>query len=147
MKQLHKLLHLTSSIQFLLTAFITMIMIRLGLKLLPWRILYQLVGKIVPTSLNIPEPGEVLWRRVVWAVDTVSRYMIPKPVCLARALVTYILLARQGYRTELCIGVAKNSQGEFAAHAWVESQEQVIIGKIKNLSDFIRLPSLYQKTV
>lgn len=147
MKQLHKLWHLTSSIQLLLTAFITMIMIRLGLKLLPWRSLHQIVGKIVSTSLNIPEPSEAVWRRVVWAVDTISRYMIPRPMCLARALVTYILLARQGYRTELCIGVAKNSQGEFEAHAWVESQNQVLIGKIKNLHHFTRLPSLYQKAV
>lgn len=120
-------------------------MIRLGLKLLAWKILHQIIGNLVPTSVHIPEPSEAVCRRVVWAVNTVSRYMIPRPMCLARALTTYILLAQQGYRTELCIGVAKNIKGEFEAHAWVESKNQVIIGKINNLSDFIRLPSLYQK--
>ncbi|MBW4555596.1 MAG: lasso peptide biosynthesis B2 protein [Trichormus sp. ATA11-4-KO1] len=147
MKKLYKLLRLTKNLPLLLTTFITMTMIRLGLRLLAWRNLYKLVGKIVSASPNIPEPDEIVWRRVVWAVEIVSRYMIPKPMCLARALVTHILLAQQGYRTDLRIGVAKNKQGKFEAHAWVEVQGQVIIGKTRNLSYFIPLPPLYQKAV
>ncbi|WP_414564368.1 MULTISPECIES: lasso peptide biosynthesis B2 protein [unclassified Anabaena] len=147
MKRLYKLLRLTKNLPLLLRTFIIMTMIRLGLKLLAWRNLHKLVGKIVSASPNIPKPDEIVWRRVVWAVEIVSQYMIPKPTCLARALVTHILLAQQGYRTDLRIGVAKTQQEKFEAHAWVEIQGQVIIGNSRNLSYFIPLPPLYQKVV
>lgn len=148
MKLLRKFLSLHNSDRILLIiSWITITVVRLGLWLLPWKILYEVVGKIAPTASNIPQPDENVSSKVAWAVETVSRYTITTPKCLARALTTYILLARQGYRTELCLGVAKDFQGNFTAHAWVESQGQIIIGRIKNLSQFTPLPPLYRKVV
>ncbi|MBD2663431.1 hypothetical protein B6N60_03317 [Richelia sinica FACHB-800] len=145
MKHLHKWLRLRNSDrQLLLTTAITLTMIRLGLWLLPWKILYKLVNRIVQLPLDHPEADEAIWCAVVWAVETVSRYLFPPPKCLARALVTQILLAWQGYRTKLCIGVAKNPQGNLEAHAWVESQGKIIIGKLTNQAKFIPLSSLHQ---
>ena len=47
---------------------------------------------------------------------------------LNQALVTQMLLARRGYPALLHIGVAKGKEGQFQAHAWVESEGKVVIG-------------------
>jgi hypothetical protein len=62
--------------------------------------------------------------------------------CLARALVCQVLMARRGYSPELRIGVAKSQEGTLEAHAWIESQGQVVIGDLKELPRFTQLPSL-----
>jgi Transglutaminase-like superfamily len=47
---------------------------------------------------------------------------------LNQALATQMLLARRGYPALLHIGVAKGKEGQFQAHAWVESEGKVVIG-------------------
>jgi hypothetical protein len=47
-----------------------------------------------------------------------------------------ILLQQQGYPASLQIGVAKGRDGQLEAHAWVESQGQVVIGNLENLAHF-----------
>ena len=65
--------------------------------------------------------------RIVWAVPTVSRY-IPRSTCLTRALATQALLSRSGYESRIELGVAKNEQCRFEAHAWVMCGDQIVIG-------------------
>jgi hypothetical protein len=52
-------------------------------------------------------------------VHAAVRHSIGKPSCLEESLVLWWLLARQGFVTELRIGIRKD-QGKFEAHAWVE---------------------------
>jgi hypothetical protein len=61
-----------------------------------------------------------------WAVRAVSQY-VPRATCLTQALVLHILLRREGLQSRIRIGVSKDA-GHFEAHAWVESQDQVVIG-------------------
>jgi hypothetical protein len=52
------------------------------------------------------------------------------------------LLARRGYLADLRIGVIKADSGQLEAHAWVESEGQVIIGGSDSPFRFTPLPSL-----
>ena len=56
-----------------------------------------------------------------------SRY-VPRATCLTQALTMQVLLERAGYDARLRIGVARGDEGQFQAHAWVESQDGIVIG-------------------
>jgi hypothetical protein len=64
--------------------------------------------------------------RLAWAVEVASR-RIPGTTCLCRALALQRLLAKNGHRSELRIGVEKDNDG-FGAHAWLVHSGQVLIG-------------------
>lgn len=66
--------------------------------------------------------------RIAWAVAAVSRVVPRANNCLVRALATGIMLKRYGYPSELKIGVMKPAAGRFEAHAWLESEGNVVIG-------------------
>ena len=60
-------------------------------------------------------------------IDAASRY-VPGATCLVRALAAETLLRKYGHDACLRIGVSKNSSQVLLAHAWVESEGQVVIG-------------------
>ncbi len=63
----------------------------------------------------------------VWAID-VAGHFVPGATCLVRALALHTLLERYGEPSELKIGVAKDSNDQFLAHAWVQREGRVLIG-------------------
>jgi hypothetical protein len=69
--------------------------------------------------------------RVTWAIEAASHYVPGGSNCLVRALASEYILGRLGYPCELKIGVAKGAAGEFAAHAWLESEGRVVIGEFE----------------
>jgi hypothetical protein len=74
------------------------------------------------------EPSE--WnkiKRVVWAVEAAGR-RVPSATCLTQALAAKSMLNRRGFSIDLHIGVAKGSNGNLEAHAWIEYARRVIIG-------------------
>jgi Transglutaminase-like superfamily len=126
----------------ILTTFILLATIRLGLWLLPFQTLLQGLEKLGrATSLSLSINPSFSISHIVWRVNVSSRYL-PGVKCLARALATQVLLTRHGYPSELQIGVAKSEHGELEAHAWVEYQGRVIIGGLSTLSRFVPLPRL-----
>ena len=102
-------------------------LIRLGLWLLPFQTVRALLNKLSqPTNLN-QLPRRAVVYRVTWAVTKTSRY-IPRATCLTQALAAQVLLLRKGYPAELRIGVAIEDTGRLEAHAWVECDDQIVIG-------------------
>lgn len=65
---------------------------------------------------------------IAWAVNVVGRYVLGDNTCLTQALAAELLLRRRGYRAHTRIGVAKGYKGNLEAHAWVESDGQVVVG-------------------
>jgi hypothetical protein len=53
-----------------------------------------------------------------------------------------MLLARIGQPAALRIGVARSEEGRFQAHAWVESQGRIVVGKLPDLRRYAVLPPL-----
>jgi len=64
---------------------------------------------------------------VAWAVGLAER-RLPVGNCLSRALAAQVLLARSGHQADIRIGVAREDDGRFLAHAWVESGGDVLVG-------------------
>jgi Transglutaminase-like superfamily len=62
-----------------------------------------------------------------WAVAAASR-RVPRATCLTQALALQTLLAREGYESDLHIGVARSGDGGLEAHAWLESDGRIVIG-------------------
>jgi hypothetical protein len=135
-----KLLALPAADRWLLAqAALLVVAVRLGLWLLPFRIVRRLVSRRVdrhiswPFNALLPRTGRggrvvrATPERVTWAVNVVSQY-VPAAACLTRALAAEALLAWHGYPAQLRIGVAKGAAGRLEAHAWLEHEGQILIG-------------------
>lgn len=141
MKQLQKFLNLTSSDRHLLLyTFVLLSLVRLGLWLFPFQTLWEFLARFSQISSNDSKINPVELEKMVWAVNVSSRYMPGQVKCLAKALTTQLLISQQGYSSQLHIGVVKGETGQIEAHAWVESQSQVVIGNLQDLSRFTPLP-------
>ncbi|MEM7590113.1 MAG: lasso peptide biosynthesis B2 protein [Cyanobacteria bacterium P01_A01_bin.83] len=140
MKQLIKLLQLTAKKrQLLIDTYFLLTAIRLGLWLLTFKTLRQRLAKLERVSFLEQDAAEL--NRVIWAVNLASRYQLGGVKCLARALTTQLLLSRRGYPTELRIGVVKTENDQLLAHAWVESNGEIVMGAIRNLAEFKPFPA------
>lgn len=76
-----------------------------------------------------PQPGDhSQTTRLSDLVGRVSRY-IPGATCLTQALALKWMLGRRRIGSHLRIGVTKDADGTFKAHAWLETMSQrVLIG-------------------
>lgn len=110
-------------------------LVRCGLVVLPFnavRRLLQESSALRGVEKNVPA-------RVAWAMTAVSRRAPGPTTCLAQALVADTLLRRRGARSALRIGVRKRADtapGRVQAHAWVESGDQIVVGRLDNLSEY-----------
>jgi hypothetical protein len=116
--------------------------IRLGLWLLPFRLLLRLVYR--PARVEIPtsdmrSPRAV---RAAWAIHIAGRYVPGARSCLPRALAAHLLLAQRDIPARLRVGVAPAENGRLAAHAWVEDSQGVLVGSLPDLARFVPLPFL-----
>lgn len=78
-------------------------------------------------------------RDLAWAVRATAR-RLPEAWCLTQALALEALMSESGLRPDLRIGVARNADGAFEAHAWVEFEGHVVIGALPDLERFAVLP-------
>jgi hypothetical protein len=106
----------------LLQAAAWLIWIRLLLFIFPFRHVKTLVHR-----WSKPRRARFPTHRLAYLINAAAN-RIPRTHCLPRALVAQVLLCRHGQPAELHIGVARDSNGKFEAHAWIESAGQVVIG-------------------
>jgi hypothetical protein len=106
----------------LLQAIFLVSLVAVGLRLLP----FGFVRRIVILRPQKLRSGRSV-TQLVWAVTAVSR-CLPSTTCLTRALAAQALLAWFGHESRLEIGVAKDEQLRFEAHAWLVLGEQIVIG-------------------
>lgn len=128
MKKLRKLLSLSSGERRLLAkSALWLSIVRLMLWVLPFPSQRSLLARLERPTTRESENDPLLPERIAWAIELASRY-IPRASCLTQSVAAKILLHRAGYAAELHIGVAKDDNGRFEAHAWVENGERVLIG-------------------
>lgn len=125
--------------KLLLEIFVFLSLVRLGLRFLSFLTLQKYLEQIGQFSPNTSERLSV--GKIVWAVETSSRYMPGGVKCLARALTAQTLMKQYGHTSELRIGVAKGETGELEAHAWVEHRGRIVIGYLNDLARYIPMPS------
>lgn len=88
-----------------------------------------LTSVAVPTRL-FPVDAE----HIPWAVETGATVIPAAVTCLPRAVVCQAMLAARGVETKIRLGV--DPADDFAAHAWVERGDEVLIGG--DVADFDR---------
>ncbi len=140
MERLRKLLRLPWKDRLLLLqSALLLIAIRLGLRVASFHSLQRMLERGAPGREAQATGAEI--DRVGWAVRVAS-YFLPGTTCLPQALAVQALLTRRGSRTRVRIGVAKRGQGQLAAHAWVEDEEQRVIYDPEDRSGYEPLPPL-----
>lgn len=110
--------------------------IRIGLWIVPFRQLQRMLGSSEHLPLYVPPDVPV--SRLVWAVRAASR-RIPAASCLTQALALQCLLARAGHGSEVQIGVSRDPQTGFQAHAWVEYAGTTLLSDRSELGQYITI--------
>ena len=118
----------------LLRAFLWQLLWFLTLRIVPFALLRRYLG-----LLNARGPARVLvpGERIPWALRASGRYL-PRPACLVQAVAAQILYSRNGIPTDLQVGVRKR-KGKLKAHAWIERNGEVVVGRIAGLERYARL--------
>lgn len=142
MHRVRKLLALPAAERWLLAeAMLAVLAVRLGLWIVPFRRLCVWAERLSTWQAR----SQFAPDRIAWAVAGVSQY-IPAASCLTQAMAAQALLARRGVAARLRIGVAKNSYGQLAAHAWLELDGHALIGGAIS-KNYIPLPDLEGKAL
>ena len=103
--------------------------IALILRIVPFKVLKKsLAARLAARARQKP----VDWKQInliVRSVRSVSRF-VPFATCLPQALTAMFLIKSKGLSSELKIGVAKDEMQNFKAHAWLEINGRIIIGRL-----------------
>jgi hypothetical protein len=141
MGRIRKFLHLSRDDKKLLMRATWLLWVcRLGLWLVPFKALRRYLANVERGALFRLNAGSIDIDRIIWAVAMASRY-VPAATCLTQALAGQVLLKQHCAPAHLRIGVMKNDRGALQAHAWIESEGRVVIGKLPDLAMFTELPS------
>lgn len=142
MKRLQRLRSLDADERrLLLSASLLHAAIGAALLLLPFRAVRRLVKGLAKERGSQPQPGARTLDQVAWAVGAAGRHLPLGKRCLTQALVAQVLLARRGQPACLRLGVARREDGEFRAHAWIESEGRIVVGG-QGAAGYTALPAL-----
>jgi hypothetical protein len=103
-----------------LQAAASLLVFRIGLYFLRFESLQWWATRAKRTKQSVPIS------KLIWAAMMGAR-LIPNSTCLVKALAASRLLAQNGYKSTLHIGV-KRTDSIFQAHAWLEYDGRAIIG-------------------
>jgi hypothetical protein len=101
--------------------------VRIALWMMPTRALLRLVHRRVEEVAGLDGSAGSAAQRIAWSVRAAGR-RLPYTTCLVEALAAQLLLARRGVHSGLRIGVQRDDEGRFEAHAWVDVKGEVIVG-------------------
>jgi hypothetical protein len=126
----------------LITAALLLLLTRCGLALLGYGRLRWLLSRVSRPHLITPAKRPEDLEKIIWAVTASATRVLGNRPCLAIAIGTHWLLNRRGIPTEMRIGVTRGAAGGLDAHAWIEQNGRVLIGRSPSLSHYYRLPPL-----
>jgi hypothetical protein len=109
--------------------------IRLSLWVFPFKALNRWLCTLAPTNADDRKAEWSVIDNVTSAVRFCSLY-VPYASCLTQALAVRTLLGLRGQNSELKIGVDRDEDGKFMAHAWVEIDGKIIIGRLPHHHNF-----------
>jgi hypothetical protein len=103
--------------------------IRLSLWILPFKWLNERLLSLNSTDFENRETDWNVVKSVARSVRASSRY-VPQASCLTQALATRTLLRLKGQNSWLKIGVDRDENDVFIAHAWIEVDGKIVIGRL-----------------
>jgi hypothetical protein len=126
----------------LLRSSIAVCYVRVSLWILPFSRVLRSVERLATRPASKAGPSRFTPDQFAWAVEALSKRALPDRPCLTQALALMLLLRRHGYPAELRIGVRPCDDARLDAHAWIESEGRVLIGRIPDLAEYAPLPRL-----
>jgi hypothetical protein len=121
-------------------AFPVVVLTGLILRVVPFRFLRKSLVKRLSTN-TLTRPADLAEiQKIVRSVDFFSRFH-PFASCLTRSLSALLLIKFNGEHAILKIGVAKDEDESFKAHAWLESNGRIVIGQVPSTSQYTVLDS------
>ena len=123
--------------RLLASSFLTLCLVRLGLCVLPYRVL----RRFIPAAAG-REDSRFYARKIASAVERTAPW-VPGASCLTRAIAVQYLLARSGHRSTIRVGVRKEDDGTMGAHAWLMCEGMLVLGGTEQqLSGYVPLTDL-----
>jgi hypothetical protein len=115
--------------------------VRVGLWVLPWHVTRRLTQRLSVTARTAGSSPQtdVDVDAVARAVSRAAR-RVPRATCLTQAIATSVMLGRRGVPATVRFGAARNPQGRFIAHAWVECQGRIVIGGVTSPQRYSAFP-------
>lgn len=117
--------------------YVVMCLVRLGLLLLPFSRLQDLILKSKKLTWLAIAKSEVTVGAIALAVHRSGKYSPGQPMCLAKALTTAVLMSVYSLPYQINIGVAKGESGKIEAHAWVTWEGKVMVGNLPDLERYV----------
>jgi hypothetical protein len=108
--------------------------IRVGMWVLPFTTLRRLVGRLQKPG-KPPQDVALMTSKIAVATASAGRF-VPDATCLAQSLTAQTLLTRRGCPHEFRLGVARTDNGGIKAHAWIESNGEVVLGMLPDLAGY-----------
>jgi hypothetical protein len=102
--------------------------IRICLWIFPFKWLNKLVSYFDSKATDSEQLDWLVVNDVARSIRASCRH-IPYASCLTQALAARTLLKLKGQNTQLRIGVDKDGDDKLSAHAWIEADGRIIIGK------------------
>ena len=117
---------------------------RIGLRCLPFRWMNGWIDResLKRRSSRIRSSSESV-EEIVWAIGVASR-AIPAS-CLAQAIAGTILLASRGNSASLHLGVMRGPHESLGAHAWVECDGRVVLGRNDRFEQYTPLGAINRR--
>lgn len=115
---------------------------RLGLRLFPFRTVLRALARLPRGERPAPADASAFRRDSVWAVKAAGRRLLGDRPCLPEALALLVLWKRHGLPAVLRIGVQKGGSGAFRAHAWVEAEGDIVLGRPAPAAQYVPLPPI-----
>lgn len=120
----------------LLSTVLVVAIIRIGLWVLPFLRLQRLVRSLHHVPFSMPTHTPVA--RLVWAVRAASA-RVPASSCLTQSLALQVLLSRAGHPSQVRIGMDKDLNTGFHAHAWVECEGNLLLSTSSEIERYLPL--------
>lgn len=125
MKRLRKFLRRPGAERRLFLAAVSLlVVVRLGL----WMRGYPETARLL---LRLEKPrrrAAVTAEQIHWAVVRAAEY-VPGSTCLVQAMAGSVLCRRAGIAADVRIGVGRDPGRGFEAHAWLESNDRILLGE------------------
>jgi len=117
---------------------------RIGLRCLRFRWMNRWIEResAARRSKRVRSSSESV-EEIAWAIGIASR-AIPAS-CLAQAMAGTILLARRGHAASLHLGVMRGPQESLGAHAWVECDGRVVLGRNDRFEEYTALGAINRR--
>jgi len=101
---------------------------KLVIVFIPFKKIASMLGRLHAESAQELEPTE-LPVKIEHSIRRASRYTLHDSKCFDQALTAKALLAQNGLPATIYFGLAKESENQLMAHAWVRCGNRIITGK------------------